>query len=178
MCIRDRALAVTTPKVKVLNPAFTTGVMTPNVSKIMMFAYSFGFFLPLIFFFIKNSLDTYIHSKYEIIEIAKDIPVVAEIPSIEKGESHVIGKNDLSSFAESFRILISNIKYFFNKENNCPVILISSSIKGEGKTTVSVNTALTLAQTKNVLLIGADIRNPQLKRFMHLKGDGLSLIHI
>ena len=44
------ALAVTTPKVKVLNPAFTTGVMTPNVSKIMMFAYSFGFFLPCLLY--------------------------------------------------------------------------------------------------------------------------------
>ena len=33
------ALAVTTPKVKVLNSAFTTGVMTPNTKKIMMFAY-------------------------------------------------------------------------------------------------------------------------------------------
>ena len=44
------ALAVTTPKVKVLNPAFTTGVITPNVSKIMMYAYGLGFFLPLIFF--------------------------------------------------------------------------------------------------------------------------------
>ena len=40
------ALAVTTPKVKVLNPAFTTSVMTPNVSKIMMYAYGLGFFLP------------------------------------------------------------------------------------------------------------------------------------
>lgn len=168
------ALAVSTPKVKILNPAYTTGVIAPNAGRIMMYAYLLGGLLPLVFFFIKNSIDTYIHSKYEILEIAKDIPVVAEIPSLEKGESHVIVKNDLSSFAESFRILYSNIKYFFNKDSSCPVILISSSIKGEGKTTISVNTALTLAQTKKVLLIGADIRNPQLKRFMNLKGEGLS----
>ena len=148
--------------------------MTPNVSKIMMYAYGLGFFLPLIFFFIKNSLDTYVHSKYDVMEIAKEIPVVAEIPSIEKGDSDTVGVNDLSSFAESFRILNSNIEYFFNKNEKCPVILISSSIKGEGKTTISVNTALTLALTKKVLMIGADIRNPQLKRFMKLHGPGLS----
>jgi capsular exopolysaccharide synthesis family protein len=100
--------------------------------------------------------------------------VVAEIPSIEKGENDTVGVNDLSSFAEFFRILNSNIKYFFNKNEKCPVILISSSIKGEGKTTISVNTALTLALTKKVLMIGADIRNPQLKRFMKLHGPGLS----
>jgi Mrp family chromosome partitioning ATPase len=139
-----------------------------------MYAYALGLLLPLVFFFIKNALDTYVHTKNDILNAVNDIPVVGEIPTIQKGASMVIGKNDLSSFAESFRILVSNTKYFFNKKDQCPVILVSSSIKGEGKTTISVNTALTLAQTKNVLLIGADIRNPQLKRFMHLKGKGLS----
>ena len=168
------ALAVTTPKVKTLNPAFTTGIISPNSNKVMMYAYALGLLLPLVFFFIKNALDTYVHTKNDILNAANDIPVVGEIPTIQKGASMVIGKNDLSSFAESFRILVSNTKYFFNKKDQCPVILVSSSIKGEGKTTISVNTALTLAQTKNVLLIGADIRNPQLKRFMKLHGQGLS----
>ena len=167
------ALAVTTPKVKTLNPAFTTGIISPNSNKVMMYAYALGLLLPLVFFFIKNALDTYVHTKNDILNAVNDIPVVGEIPTIQKGASMVIGKNDLSSFAESFRILVSNTKYFFNKKDQCPVILVSSSIKGEGKTTISVNTALTLAQTKNVLLLGADIRNPQLKRFMHLKGKGL-----
>ena len=48
------ALAVTTPKVKTLNPAFTTGVISPNRGKIMLYAYGLGFLLPLIFFYIKN----------------------------------------------------------------------------------------------------------------------------
>ena len=170
----NMALAVTAPKVKVMNPAFTTGKVFPNDGKIMMYAYGLGFLIPLFLIFLKNALNTYIYSKADILDFTKEISVVAEIPTIEKGNADIIGKNDLSSFAESFRILNSNIKYFFNKDEKCPVILITSSIKGEGKTTVSVKTALTLALTKNVLIIGADIRNPQLKRFMKLHGQGLS----
>jgi hypothetical protein len=111
------ALAVTT-KVKTLNPAFTTGIISPNSNKVMMYAYALGLLLPLVFFFIKNALDTYVHTKNDILNAVNDIPVVGEIPTIQKGASMVIGKNDLSSFAESFRILVSNTKYFLIKKTN------------------------------------------------------------
>jgi Mrp family chromosome partitioning ATPase len=51
------------------------------------------------------------------------------------------------------------------------VILITSSVKGEGKTTVSANTALSLAGSGRNALIGADIRNPQLAAFYHPAGQ-------
>lgn len=51
------------------------------------------------------------------------------------------------------------------KENG-KVVFVTSTVKGEGKTFVSVNLALTLASPKNkVVIIGADIRNPQLQRY-------------
>ena len=53
-------------------------------------------------------------------------------------------------------------------------MLVTSSIKGEGKTTVSINTALTLAGKNKVIIIGADIRNPQLHRFVRGKNIGLT----
>ncbi|MEQ2372199.1 CpsD/CapB family tyrosine-protein kinase [Blautia sp. CLA-JM-H16] len=49
------------------------------------------------------------------------------------------------------------------REKNLRTILISSSLPGEGKTTVSLNLALSLAQRdKKVLLIDGDLRNPSL----------------
>jgi capsular exopolysaccharide synthesis family protein len=46
------------------------------------------------------------------------------------------------------------------------VIFVTSTVKGEGKTFVSVNLALALSTpTKKVLVIGSDIRNPQLQRY-------------
>jgi capsular exopolysaccharide synthesis family protein len=55
------------------------------------------------------------------------------------------------------------------KEGECPVIYTSSSIKGEGKTFVSLNLALTFASMdKKVLLVGSDLRNPQLHKYLKL----------
>ena len=54
---------------------------------------------------------------------------------------------------------------------------MTSSIKGEGKTLVSVNTASVLSHRSNkVLLIGADLRNPQIHKFINLDKEkkGLS----
>src|SRR5690606_24826450 len=93
-----------------------------------------------------------------------------------KDSDALIKYNDFSSFAESFRIMFTNMKFMLKKvpQGQTPVIMVTSSVKGEGKTTVSINVALTLAQNRKVLLIGADIRNPQLKRFMEVTRIGLS----
>ena len=43
---------------------------------------------------------------------------------------------------------------------------MTSTVKGEGKTFAAFNLAITLAtQTRKVLIVGADLRNPQLQRF-------------
>ena len=60
--------------------------------------------------------------------------------------------------------MLTNAKFIVKPiKGIAPVIMVSSSVKGEGKTTVSTNTALILAQNRKVLLLGADLRNPQLK---------------
>ena len=73
--------------------------------------------------------------------------------------------------AESFRILRTNLEYFFLNKNiakNTKIIFVTSTIKGEGKTLLAFNTALSLSHTgKKVALVGADIRNPQLQRYLH-----------
>src|SRR5690606_31880537 len=93
------------------------------------------------------------------------------IPRIKKGESDLIKHNDHSLMAEAFRILRTNLHYLYiNKLENKTegkTMFVTSTIKGEGKTFVAFNLALTLSLTgKKVLLIGADIRNPQLHRYL------------
>mgnify|MGYP002721210038 FL=1 len=51
---------------------------------------------------------------------------------------------------------------------------VTSAVKAEGKTTVAFNTAVTLAGNSKVLLIGADIRNPHLQRFVAGSDKGLT----
>ena len=169
-------LAVTAPKAKVINPAYTTGIVKPNVARIMNGALTAGFLLPLIFFILWNSLDTKVHTKEHILALMPSSAIVlAEVPE-KSEENEIVHPNDFSTFAESFRILSSNLKYLLKakKTEMGDVVLVTSSIKGEGKTTISINTALTLAGKNKVIIIGADIRNPQLHRFVKGKNVGLT----
>ncbi len=168
-------LAVTAPKTKVVNPAYTIGIVSPNYSQIRTASLVVGLLFPLAILFIIRVLDSKIRTKDDIENQVSNIPVIAEIPFDESGKT-LIEKNDFTIFAESFRILISNIKFILRAKDISKggVILVTSSVKGEGKTTVSANTALSLSGSGRVLLIGADIRNPQLQRFIDRSKKGLT----
>ncbi len=167
-------LAVTAPKAKVVNPAYTLGQVKPNVKQVSLGALAVGFLLPLLCFFTRFTLDTKVHTRRQIVAEVSDVPVLGEIPLAEN--TTVVGENDFSVFAEAFRILASNLKYLLKTQNTDAkgVILVTSSIKGEGKTTVALNMALTLSGKNKVLLLGADIRNPQLHRFMQDRNVGIT----
>lgn len=168
-------LAVALPKAKTVNPPYTTGVIAPKAQQIQWATIGLGFLLPLIFFYIKNLTDTKIHTKEDVTNIIDNATVIAEVPKHEDA-GELIKKNDFSVYGESFRILSSNLKYIIRAKNleRSPVILITSSVKGEGKTTVSMNLAVALSGNAKVLIIGADIRNPQLQRFVAQNKEGLT----
>lgn len=169
-------LAVTAPKAKVLNPAYTLGIVKPNRQQITLGSLGAGFLLPVLLMYAIYTFNNKIQSKDEIQSHISNATVIAEIPQHNE-ENVMVAPNDFSVFAESFRILTSNLKFIFKAQNDKKlggVVLVTSSIKGEGKTTISMNTALTLAGTSKVLIIGADIRNPQLQRFVKDNKKGLT----
>lgn len=170
-------LAVTASKAKILNPAYTLGVVDPNRQQIMLGALAIGFLLPILSLYAIFALDNKVHTKNQIVSHISNASVIAEIP-LHDDENFLVSPNDFSVFAESFRILTSNLKFILRAKkedhSNEGVILITSSIKGEGKTTIAINTALTLAGASKVLIIGADIRNPQLHRFTKSTKAGLT----
>lgn len=169
-------LAVTAPKAKVINPAYTVGIVKPEKQNILLGALLAGLLLPVVILYAKYVSDTKIYTKNQIQTSVTDALVIAEIPESPK-ESDLVSANDFSVFAESFRILTCNLKFILKSKESkgqSDVILITSSVKGEGKTTVAFNTAVTLAGNSKVLLIGADIRNPQLQRFVAGSDKGLT----
>ncbi len=169
-------LAVTAPKAKVINPAYTVGIVKPEKQNILLGALLAGLLLPVVILYAKYVSDTKIYTKDQIQTSVTDALVIAEIPESPK-ESDLVSANDFSVFAESFRILTSNLKFILKSKESkgqSDVILVTSSVKVEGKTTVAFNTAVTLAGNSKVLLIGADIRNPQLHRFVAGSDKGLT----
>ena len=114
------------------------------------------------------SIDNKFHSKEHLQELINDGIVIGEIPLLE-GDANMLftDPNDRNVIAESFRTLTSNLKYLLANEKDAKVILSTSSVKGEGKTFTAINTALALSSLDNkVLLIGCDLRNPQLHKYL------------
>lgn len=169
-------LAVTTPKARVVNPAYTVKTpVSPQKSKIYLITLALGLALPFLFFYLYFFFDSKISSKVDVTRALPNIPLLAEIPKADAVAGDLVMKNDLSIYAEAFRILTTNLKFMLTKvQGRAPIILFTSSVKGEGKTTVSMNSAISLSSKKKVVIIGADLRNPQLKRYIPGTHLGLS----
>lgn len=159
-------LAITEPSIKVVEYALSGAQPISPKSKIVYAgALLGGLLVPFGILYLIFMLDTKLHSKEDIIALKTDIPVIAEIPDIKKTEKAVFDDpNDRSVLAEAFRILSANVDYILPKNNEKgKVVYCTSTIKGEGKTYVSVNLSLALSSiNKKVLLIGTDLRNPQI----------------
>lgn len=77
---------------------------------------------------------------------------------------------DNSAIAESFRKLRTNLQ-FLAVDDPPRVIVITSSVPGEGKSTTAINVALALAEAEfNVALIDGDMRRPSLHKYLDLVG--------
>jgi capsular exopolysaccharide synthesis family protein len=163
--------AVTAPTVKVVDYGLTNDIPV-SPKKTMVYALSLlaGMFLPFAVLYIRFTLDTKIHDRSDIEKVTTDIPVVGEIPFFKEVKKK-LQANDRSIMAESFRILSTNVDYLLPEKNKgeAQVVMVTSSVKGEGKTLLSYNLAVAHASlNKKVLLIGADLRNPQLHNFYQL----------
>jgi capsular exopolysaccharide synthesis family protein len=168
------ANAITTPSIKVVDYAITKRKpISPKRNIIYIVFLVIGLIIPFAIIYIILLLDTKIHGKLDFERLSPNIPIISEIPFIEEN-NRVITKNDRSMLAESFRILRTNINYLIplEKKGECSVIYTGSSIKGEGKTFVSLNLALTYASLgKKTLLLGADLRNPRIHQYFNLEKD-------
>lgn len=163
--------AATTPTVKVIDFGLTSfKPMWPKKTIVYPLAFLLGMLMPFMFVFIRSSLDTKIHDRFDIERINPGIPILIEIPFFTKEKSFA-NVNDRSPLAESFRILCTNTDYLLseNELDEGRVIYMTSSIKGEGKTLLAMNLSLAYASMgKKVLLVGADLRNPQLHTYFDL----------
>jgi capsular exopolysaccharide synthesis family protein len=169
----------TLPDTRVINYANTNIIpVSPKRNLIFLGSILLGLLLPFGILYLLRLFDTKIHTREDIVKIYRDIQLLGEVPFVEELDS--IG-DSRGVFAESSRIIRSNLNYKIDSTNNCNVILCTSSIKSEGKTVTAVNlTSTFVAADKKVLLIGADLRNPQLHNVFKIDrkstGKGLSNI--
>ncbi len=171
------ALAATADRAKIVDSAYgPQEPVSPKKSLIYLGALLAGLLVPFGGIYSFNLLNTKVKGRKDVERHLKSVPIIGEIPKVQKGDSDLIKHNDQSIMAEAYRIFRTNLQYLFinklEKNEEGKSLIVTSTIKGEGKTFVAFNLALTLALTgKKVVLVGADIRNPQLQRYLpeHLK---------
>ncbi len=102
-------------------------------------------------------------------------PAEKKQPRRNRQQKGMLCENLSFAAAESYKLLRTNL-LFTLPEKNCRILGVTSSVRGEGKSTTSVNLAFTFAQTgKRVLLIDADMRLPSIATKLDIHGaPGLS----
>ena len=174
-------MAVTSGNVKVIDYAITNSIpVAPKGKIILLGAFLLGLFIPIGIIYAKSALNNKINTSKDIEELNSETPILGEIPEIVTSKNETVGIGANPQIEEAFRTLGHHLSFMLTGDNlngQGKVIAVTSSIKGEGKTTVAFNLAETYFESgKSVLLIGADLRNPQLHPFIKQKKDkpGLS----
>ncbi|GGZ56783.1 GumC family protein [Mesonia mobilis] len=166
--------AITSPTIKIVDFAYTGSTpISPKRNMILLGAFLIGLGLPFGFLYLKFLLDTKVNNRAEIEKELTGLSVFGEVPQLSNSQPKMLKRNDQSALAEAFRIfrtnLLHQLKFSKNQDPatvNSKVIYVTSSIKGEGKTFTANNLARVIASSnKKVLLIGADLRNPQIHMY-------------
>jgi len=153
----------------------------PNTRRTVGFGLALGLLLGIGLAFVLDHLDNTLKGA-EDVERRLGLPVLGLLPKLK---STVMGKRDSSplrhvrenpksSFSEAVRsirtaVLLSAIDHPQRR------VLITSSVPGEGKTTLASNLAYSLGQMRKVLLIDADMRRPAVHRAIPELGQTLGL---
>ena len=134
--------------------------ISPDILKITILFYlmSFAVIFLLLIYFEFNSNTVIEPSNLDEL----NIPILVTLPSVKKLDkgyhlSQMFIEDNDSEFSEAIRTLRTLLVAKYNKNKS---ILISSTYSGEGKTTISLNTALAFSKIGKVLLVETDIRRP------------------
>lgn len=171
--------AAVAPKAKIIaKPIAGTSPVAPRKMIILLAALMIGIIIPAGILWLREMFKTKIENINDLNEL-KDISIIGDIAAVKDfgaDESRVVVKaNDHSPVNEMFRTLRSNLLFMISEKDQS-VILVTSTISKEGKTFVASNLAKVLSlMEKKVLLVGADIRNPQISNTMTIKKSSTGL---
>lgn len=160
------ALAATADNAKIIDTATANdSPIAPNYPLIRMIAFVAGLLIPILIITLVNFFRFRIEGHADVEKLTR-LPILCDIPlspNQQIGNTPIVVKenaNDLMS--EVFRSLRTNLQFILGKPEN-KVILVTSTISGEGKTFTSCNLGISLALLgKKVVIVGLDIRKPKL----------------
>jgi capsular exopolysaccharide synthesis family protein len=155
---------------------------SPDVPLILVAAVVAGLLLGGALAWLREAMDTRVRDT-DVLAMVTDRPLIGTVAtwSARTRNPLVVAAAPYSSQSESFRQLRTNLQFLRVADEplaGAHVLSITSSLAGEGKSTVSSNLALALAQTgARVLLVDADLRRPTIAGLLGVEGSvGLTTV--
>ena len=163
--------ASTLSNIQLLESAYSSGQqVTPQPRSFYTTAVLIGILIPVVLAFLFEFLNDKVRSKQDI-ESVTAVPILGEIGHVAGDETLVISARDRKFISEQFRIVRTSLQYILSEGKKSNVILVTSSMSGEGKSFIATNMAAVVAVSgKKTVLLEFDIRKPRL-----MKGLGMSL---
>lgn len=162
-------LANAVPKGEIIDEAYTLSEPVGMSKKIiLLIAFMLGLCIPPVIIYIRHLLRSKFDTRQEV-EDKVTMPILGEMCIDRSGSVLAVTATNTSSTSELFRLLRTNLQFILNGKED-KVVLMTSTSSGEGKSFISINLAASLALLhKRVVLVGMDIRNPQLAKYLDLK---------
>ena len=175
------AAATATGDYLIVSPAVPpTSPSSPHPKRTAAIGLAAGLLLGIALAFLLEQLNTSLRSHREVSEIL-NLPVVGRVPRIEKNamatDPLAVVHDPGGSAAEALRLLRSNLDYL-NVDGTLSSVLVTSCIRGEGKSVTVCNLAATLALGgKDVVVVDGDLRRPRVHTYFGLpNAAGLSTV--
>ena len=161
-------LAATANNAKIIDEALADdNPVSPKRMMIYLAALVLGVGFPVGIIYLIGLTKFKIEGRADV-EKLTSLPVIGDIPlADEKSGSIAVFENQNNLMSETFRNVRTNLQFML--ENGRNVILVTSTISGEGKSFVSSNLAISLSLLgKKVVIVGLDIRKPGLNKVFNL----------
>lgn len=162
-------LAATANKAKIIDDAMAGNApVSPKGKMIYLLALVAGIGLPVAVIYILQLLSFRIEGRADV-ERLTTVPILGDVPLSDEGQGPIaVRENENNLMTETFRNLRTNLLFLLDGPQK-NVILVTSTMSGEGKTFIASNLAVSLALLgKKVIIVGLDIRKPGLNKVFHL----------
>lgn len=158
------------------------GPVKPRKALIIMAAFGLGLLGGVMASLLMDLLDNTLKSTADV-ETKLKQPLLTSLPLLPKKSSdrtttsHLFIDEPQSLYAESIRTARASVM-MSTIDSDRRVLLITSSVPGEGKTTFSINLAIAHSHTKRTLLIDADMRRPAISKGLEIDGHAPGLSNL
>ena len=178
------AKAANRPDNEIVESAVFRKQVEPDLTRIIVLVVLMGLFLPGVIIFIKIFTNDKVLETEDIKQFSS-LPIIGEIPfERQSGKINLVdlggNSNSNTIVSEAFRSVRTALGYYA-KEKASKILVVTSTLEGEGKSYCAIKLATSFAQlNKKILLIEFDMRRPSVGRQTGIKsyGNGLSSYYI